>query len=84
MDYAGLSTDYAGHSTDCKTLPEVAGLPDVAGLLDVARVYAMARVGRGIVGSEKMTRTATMPRSPEPEVVGLRACQLQPAHGGPD
>jgi hypothetical protein len=30
-------------------------LPEVDSLPDVARVYAMARVGRGIVGSEKMT-----------------------------
>ena len=54
------STDYTGHSTDCKMLPDVDGLPDVA------RVYAMARWGRGIVGSEKTTSsTAAMPRSPE-------------------
>ena len=60
------STDCLGHSTDCKTLPDVDELPDVA------KMYAMARGGRSIVGSEKTTESlpgdAAVTR---PEVAGL-------------
>ena len=57
-------------------------LPDVVVLPDVDKTVFLARGERGIVGSEKTTGSLPLDAAvTRQEVVGLHACQLQPAHG---
>ena len=85
-DYTSVSTDCTGLSTDCQgycqELPDKNVLPDVLVLPDVVKTVFLASWGEDIVGSEKTTGSLPLDAAvTRQEVVGLHACQLQPAHG---